>query len=285
MIYLDVYKREYRVFFELTPLANIEFEYCNIWGIDVYSTSTNAKSYSLKKCILQPNNRNYYIINGEPDTYFNKYHDVPISSVESCLLYGTSWNYANEITNCCYAYSNTYFWVPKTLTNNLFLGSPTKIQMRLNYDYDYLISGNAFVNYSDMPKTLNECPMVLFQSDESTYTKGIRIENNSFFGYPDILPDRFVDSEKYKNEITSTSTIQNVWPFVSGYQFTNDKGEETTKFSKEDMNLKLYFNRAMDTTDPLSVRFGSVEPYADYIIDGTWVDEYTWQGKRDSYSH
>lgn len=130
-------------------------------------------------------------------------------------------------------------------------------------------SNNCFVNNSNCDK-LSQFPLA---------TDCDSAENNTFYGYPEPFIDRtFGDT---KNMMTGTASIDDVWPFVSGYQFTNDKGEETTKFSKENMNLKLYFNRAMDTTDPLSVRFGSVEPYADYIIDGTWIDEYTWQGKRE----
>ncbi len=130
-------------------------------------------------------------------------------------------------------------------------------------------SNNCFVNNSNCDK-LSQFPLA---------TDCDSAENNTFYGYPQPFIDRtFGDT---KNIMTGTSSIDDVWPFVSGYQLTNDKGEETKKFSKENMNLKLYFNRAMDTTDPLSVRFGSAEPYADYIIDGTWIDEYTWQGKRE----
>lgn len=278
MIVLDVYQRKYRALIEVTPLANVEFEFCDIWGIDIGSTAPNANSYDMNHCLVHPNYNNYYIINGELDTYWNKYYGVPISTIESCLLY--TWCSAKKINNCCYIFWNRDVEIPNSWTNNLFLGGPTKLQLKLRAPGNYLISGNAFVNGEDMPKTLNECPMISFSDVESDYTEEVRIENNTFYGFPDILSDRFVDSENYKNEITSTSSIQNVWPFVSGYQFTNDKGEETKKFSNENMNLKLFFNRAMDTTEPLSVKFGSTEPYADYIIDGTWTDEYTWQGSR-----
>ena len=138
------------------------------------------------------------------------------------------------------------------------------------YDYSSSsFSNNCFVNNSNCDK-LSQFPLA---------TDCKSAENNTFYGYPQPFIDRIFGDTK--NKMTGTVSIDDVWPFVSGYQFTNDKGEETTKFSKENMNLKLYFNRAMDTTDPLSVRFGSVEPYADYIMDGTWIDEYTWQGKRE----
>lgn len=142
---------------------------------------------------------------------------------------------------------------------------------------EVFFENNVFIN-----NAINNDVLANYCKITSDYynNKVPQLVNNHFYGYPKPIEDHIIDS-KMTNVVSGTGSISSVWPFVSGYQFTNDKGEETTKFSKENMNLKLYFNRAMDTTDPLSVRFGSVEPYADYSIDGTWVDEYTWQGKRE----
>ena len=130
-----------------------------------------------------------------------------------------------------------------------------------------IVSNNCFLNNSSS-NTLADFPKVICT----------KASNNSFYGYPEPFIDRtFGDT---KNEMTGTTDISTTWPFVSGYQFTNDKGEETNKFSNENMTLKLHFNRAMDINEPLSVKFGSAEPYGDYIIEGNWTDEYTWQGKR-----
>lgn len=163
------------------------------------------------------------------------------------------------------------FSIMEVSKNLYFLEKNEAFNIDLTYYRLFLtsFSNNCFVNNSNCDK-LSQFPLA---------TDCDSAENNTFYGYPQPFIDRtFGDT---KNMMTGTASIDDVWPFVSGYQLTNDKGEETTKFSKENMNLKLYFNRAMDTTDPLSVKFGSVEPYADYIIDGTWVDEYTWQGKRE----
>lgn len=185
--------------------------------------------------------------------------------------------YTNSITNSIILLNGTYLGNNSTyldiravshLSKNVFiLNSSGRYKSLDDYNiaevYDNCFLNNSFsTTFADYPSF--ECS---------------RAFNNSFFGYPNYFVDRTFGD--VKNEINGTASIDGVWPFVSGYQFTNDKGEETTKFSNENMNLKLYFNRAMDTTDPLSVKFGSVEPYADYIIDGTWVDEYTWQGKRE----
>lgn len=156
----------------------------------------------------------------------------------------------------------------KNLSNSLFI-SQRKGRYNINSAAwtDDKVANNCFINNSSS-NTLAGFPKV----------ECSKASNNSFYGYPEPFIDRtFGDT---KNEMTGTTDISNTWPFVSGYQFTNDKGEETNKFSTENMNLKLSFNRTMDINESLSVKFGSVEPYGDYIIEGNWIDEYTWQGKR-----
>ncbi len=282
MIVLDVYQKKYRAFFELSSLANIEFSYCDIFGIDVLTTQSTKNSYFLNHCIYRKNYNNNYIIKGEEDSFLgNKYYDFPLSSVNSCLFYSPFFRTADEVKNMCYVGFDLDIGCPEKLLNNTFF-IDTLHKSRINLystNVQYLISGNFFINSGNRLQTLYECPMISLNYDENDYQDGIRIQNNTFYGYPNVLSEKFVDSSKFKNEMTGTASIEDAWPFVSGYQFTNDKGEETTKFSKENMNLKLIFNRAMDTTQDLSVTFGSVEPYGDYKINGSWTDSSTWVGK------
>lgn len=160
-------------------------------------------------------------------------------------------------------------------TNSSFIFNRKCRGMMIQLYSPGVFDNNVFINNIENNVLADYCLVGTFVST-ATFT----LENNHFFGYPKPISEH-IFTPNLVNNVSGTGSVSSVWPFVSGYQFTNDKGEETTKFSKENMNLKLYFNRAMDTTDPLSVKFGSVEPYADYIIDGTWVDEYTWQGKRE----
>ena len=161
-----------------------------------------------------------------------------------------------------------------SVKENQFIIGKNLLNSDLRFEtYAADVSRNCFID-NQGSTVLSQC-VLLSDSGGSIYS------DNFFYGYPKEFVNKVFVTDGAVNKITGTGSISSVWPFVSGYQLSNDKGEETTKFSKENMNLKLYFNRAMDTTDPLSVKFGSVEPYADYIIDGTWVDEYTWQGKRE----
>lgn len=195
-----------------------------------------------------------------------------VNDFVSFYLYGIDFKKNSTIENL----ANDYFIINafENKSNNYFINNVGEnshtdfgVFSELSELNECYFTENHFVNNSDS-NVLNEYPLV----------DGFPIvKNNTFHGYPEPFIDRtFGDT---KNVMAGTASIDGVWPFVSGYQFTNDKGEETTKFSKENMNLKLIFNRAMDTTQDLSVTFGSVEPYGDYKINGSWTDSSTWVGK------
>ena len=69
-----------------------------------------------------------------------------------------------------------------------------------------------------------------------------------------------------------------VWPFVADAWLENKDGERVDTIGNEIVTFCVRFNRAMDTSIALDVRFGSYYPYADYQIGGEWVDETTWKG-------
>lgn len=76
-----------------------------------------------------------------------------------------------------------------------------------------------------------------------------------------------------------TEAPENTFPFITGVTILNKAGEEVTTVSNEEITVRVTFNRDMDVTVPLIVTFGSALPYADYTIDGSYVDERTWEGK------
>ena len=223
--------------------------------------------------------RFYYLTQGNVTSFniYFYYHTIKYSTINvnsddrPCFL-------GRSVENSSLAFdSGLYVSLTSSLNNVFYFDSLRNSSSNYqnvtfnNHSYgDYSFSGNCFINNSNST-ILNEFPAV---------TNFSKVENNTFYGYPQQFIDRTFDNGGTKNVITgTTSSIENLWPFVSGYQFTNDKGEETAKFSNENMNLKLIFNRSMDKTQNLSVKFGSRKPFADYVIDGSWSDDYTWTGK------
>ena len=75
-----------------------------------------------------------------------------------------------------------------------------------------------------------------------------------------------------------TEPPEDVWPFVTDVEILNQEGEKVTTVGNEPLTFRVHFNRDMDTSIELSVRFGSYYPYADYEIEGAWMDARTWEG-------
>ena len=75
-----------------------------------------------------------------------------------------------------------------------------------------------------------------------------------------------------------TEAPENTFPFVTDVSIYNASGEKVTEVSNEEITVRVTFNRDMDTSIPLSVRFGSAYPYGDYELDGAYVNARTWEG-------
>lgn len=76
-----------------------------------------------------------------------------------------------------------------------------------------------------------------------------------------------------------TEAPENTFPFVTSVKLFNKYGEEVTTVGNETITFRVTFNRDMDTSIPLLVRFGSAYPYGDYEIEGKYVNARTWEGE------
>lgn len=75
-----------------------------------------------------------------------------------------------------------------------------------------------------------------------------------------------------------TAAPEKVWPFVVNAGLIDNTGEEVDVIGNETVTFFVAFNRDMDTEMELDVRFGSYYPFADYRVEGDWVDERRWEG-------
>lgn len=75
-----------------------------------------------------------------------------------------------------------------------------------------------------------------------------------------------------------TTAPEDTFPFVTSVTVLNEDGEAVYTVGNEQITVRVSFNRDMDTTIPLQVRFGSAYPYGDYEIEGSYVDARTWEG-------
>ena len=99
-----------------------------------------------------------------------------------------------------------------------------------------------------------------------------------------ILNRQIVDFDDYQslNDIELGEILKeapsNTFPYVTNIEIYNSNGEKVTTVSNETIRVVVSFNRDMDTSIPLRVRFGSMLPYADYEIKGSYVSARVWEG-------
>lgn len=75
-----------------------------------------------------------------------------------------------------------------------------------------------------------------------------------------------------------TAIPETVWPVVTKAGLLDKDGNEVSSIGNETVTFFVEFNRDMDTSIALDVRFGSYYPYADYQVEGEWITPRRWEG-------
>jgi len=75
-----------------------------------------------------------------------------------------------------------------------------------------------------------------------------------------------------------TTPPEDAYPFVVDAYLLDTDGNPAQTVGNEKVIAVVTFNRDMDTSIPLRVRFGSYYPYADYEIEGSYVSPREWRG-------
>ena len=137
------------------------------------------------------------------------------------------------------------------------------------------VSNNIFVSEDDenvktlLPLTFNSNCTV----SNNTFSKGYQeYANQVISNYLDSNGDPTVDV------FGSCSDVSALYPHIVSVEIFNKDGEQVTTIGKEEIKVRVTFNRPMDTEKNAGVFFGSREPYADYKINGAFVSDTVWEG-------
>ena len=76
----------------------------------------------------------------------------------------------------------------------------------------------------------------------------------------------------------SLSDKSTLWPHVVKVEIFDKDGNPITKVGKEEIKVRVTFNKPMDTTQDTFMSIGTVLPYDDYRINGEWVSDTVWEG-------
>jgi len=69
-----------------------------------------------------------------------------------------------------------------------------------------------------------------------------------------------------------------LWPYVVSVEMFDKDGNAITRVGKEEIKVRVTFNRPMDKNAGTYLTFGTIEPYGDYRIDGEYISDTVWEG-------
>ena len=104
-------------------------------------------------------------------------------------------------------------------------------------------------------------------------TTNVEMVERQILDFDDYQSLKDIDATPYL-----TTAPENTFPFVTTAYLINSSGERVDRVGNETVTFVVEFNRDMNTSIPLRVRFGSSEPYAEYEIEGEYVTPRRWEG-------
>ncbi len=219
---------------------------------------------------------NYYVgSNGEVCTYENNYIELLMS--ETFLAANINNNYFVHITG-----NYGSIEALKEFTNNVVytysIDTVETCSFRAqNVSLFYgTASNNRFITADDAdPKSL--LTMQFEEKNENVFDNQF---SEGYLKYLDQVISGYYDStgNPTVDVYGSLGDPAVLWPHIVSVELFDKDGNPITTVGKEEIKVRVTFNRPMDTGKETSLTFGTIEPYADYRINGSYVSDTVWEG-------
>lgn len=142
------------------------------------------------------------------------------------------------------------------------------------YDLEGVVSNNIF---SYLTAEINALKTLEFRSE---YTISDNYFNSLYREYADQIISGYYDSNgNPKLDVYgSLADSSLLWPYVVSVELFDKDGNPITTVGREEITVRVTFNRPMDKTKDTFLTFGTIEPYADYKIEGSYISDTVWEG-------
>lgn len=176
------------------------------------------------------------------------------------------------------ASSNTCIIKSHTFTNNIvysIIKGNVKVTDRMNV-FSGEVSNNKFLCEDDK----NPVSMMGFSFSNKNLVKDNYFDEG-YLEYADQIISGYYNSngEETVNIKENCSDVTALYPHIVNVEIFNADGEQINTIGKEEIKVRVTFNKAMDTTKDVNAFFGTVEPYADYKIEGEFISDTVWEGR------
>ena len=235
-------------------------------------------------CIFEEYDKGFTWINGESiDVISEKFYSATPQAGDfyfagGAITNGSHMAYAED-GSYCYVY---LLEIPNASEKSLLIEDFEKAEEKIRNSDNIYFSGNAIlnlINSNDIDRWMTiEAPMDSTGLDYTNFggnywgTTNVELIEKHFIDRDDNIQFAQINPGNFLTEAP-----EDVWPFVVDAGTIVD-GEEFPIVGNEEVTFFVEFNRDMDTTIPLRVRFGSYYPYADYEVEGSYVSPRRWEG-------
>lgn len=199
------------------------------------------------------------------------------SSIKSSYIHQNAGGSIHCITmDSNYVVTSTYYNyldASSAFTNNI-LYSDSQESNTAESEFYGTVNNNLFVSADEDPKSLLKLKFANKDKvSDNTFSAGYqKYANQVIKDYLDSNANPTVDV------YGSCSDTSALYPHISDIKIFNADGEQVTTVGKEKVKVRVTFSKAMDTSVDPGVFFGTVEPYADYKIEGNYVSDTVWEG-------
>lgn len=256
-------------------------------GVEMYYRYVSGANVITSSIYNNQNHRSYILANfGLVEN--SVFYKIGVSTSQCAIIKGAANRCIfadcairhDESTKNCVFLGNTF--VDQTLPEE-FSASTMTVSKTGSGTYNPNFYNNAILNRISTDTTLTHWLRIVAPT-----TAGVEIPlggnywgttNETAIGLQLVDYADFITHARFMYKPYLTEAPEDTFPFVTSVKILNKNGEEVTKVGNEQITIRVTFNRDMDTSIPLQIRFGSAYPYGDYEVEGKYVDARTWEGK------
>jgi len=201
-----------------------------------------------------------------------------INQLKNCVLFIRE---SKEVEMSWVSWPYDKIHITGTFSNNVIYGTSTNGDFSPAISLDGCDSDNNSYLSANCIRSLKKWTSFVAGTNTKTYLKNqywsdtpSEVIDSLIHDFKDDGTSGLVDYTTY----TGSGDLTAVWPFVKNVHMEDDAGNTLTTVSTNKVKVVVDFNRDMDTTMDLDVAFGSVEPYNDYTISGSFASKTQWVG-------
>ena len=240
---------------------------------DIYSPESTNVSSITNSYFVENGARHYNASqaskSGNTRIWADYIENISLTSV-CCNLRGARINSSVIVINEDYFEIQQALRISGSFTNNILI---TNSAASIDFSGYIDVSNNFF--YGDSVETLSR---IRFSTSTTHFL------NNEFSTeyqqYASQVIENYYDStgNPTVDVYGSLADASLLWPHVVSVEMFDKEGNPITTIGREQIKVRVTFNRPMDKDAGTFLTFGTMEPYADYRIDGEYVSDTVWEG-------